>query len=310
MAAVWLSPVGDETGGWMLDGVRKGLRDIGDTFTPAAIAATRELLVPHALRPAAVGASVARDLFYGADLRHRLDLFHANPDATLRPVVVFVHGGGFAMGDKGDADAPFYNNFGAWAVRAGFVGVTMTYRLAPAHGWPAGAQDVASAVQWLRANVARYGGDSSSIVVVGQSAGAAHVGGYLAAHGALVGQAPGVAAAILMSGIHEPDMFERNAMHEVYFGTDRGAYAARSAVLGLAATAVPCLFTISEFDPAQFQRQLAAVFAARTALRGRCPEVLFLPGHNHVSPAMHLGSESDVVGEQLADYVRRIHHRT
>ncbi len=67
--------------------------------------------------------------------------------------------------------------------------------------------------------------------------------------------------------------------------------------------------TISEFDPAQFQRQLAAVFAARTALTGCCPEVMFLAGHNHVSPAMHLGSESDVVGDQLADYVRRIQQR-
>ncbi len=47
-------------------------------------------------------------------------------------MVVFVHGGGFVQGDKGAADAPFYNNFGAWAVRAGFVGVTMT--LSPGAG--------------------------------------------------------------------------------------------------------------------------------------------------------------------------------
>lgn len=296
----------------MSDEMWKRLRAIGDTFNMETIGATRALLEPQALQPQSVAAAVERDLAYGNDPRHRLDVFHepAGAGSDLRPVVVFVHGGGFAMGDKGGADAPFYNNFGAWAVREGFIGVTMTYRHAPAHAWPAGALDVAQAVAWLRANSAQYMGGGSCIVLVGQSAGAAHVAGYLAGHGGATGAAPVVAAAVLMSGIYEPDMFERNPMHEVYFGTDRETYPDRSAVLALAATAVPCLFTISEFDPPQFQRQLAAVFAARTAMSGRCPEVQYLAGHNHVSPAMHLGAQSDVVGVRLAGYVRRIARRT
>ena len=285
--------------------VRRRLQEIGDMFTPATIAATRELLAPLALSPQAAGAEVARDLQYAPDSRHRLDVFHAPGNASPRAVLVFVHGGGFALGDKGDAGAPFYNNFGAWAVRAGFVGVTMTYRHAPAHVWPSGAEDVAAAVGWLHANIARYRGDPGAIVLVGQSAGAAHVAGFVAGHGG-VHAASQLAAAVLMSGIYEPDMFARNPMHEVYFGADRAVYPQRSTVLPLAATRVPCLFTISEFDPAQFQQQLAAVFAARTALAGKCPEVLFLPGQNHVSPAMQLGSEADPLGEQLAAYVRRI----
>ncbi len=288
----------------MSEEVRKRLHEIGDMFTPATIAATRELLVPLALRPQSVGAEVLRDVQYGTDPRQRLDVFHAADNLSRRPVVVFVHGGGFALGDKGDADAPFFNNFGAWAVREGFVGVTMTYRHAPAHVWPSGAVDVAAAVDWLRANIARFHGDPNSIVLAGQSAGAAHVAGYLAGHGGAATLS--LAAAVLMSGIYEPDLFARNPMHEVYFGIDRSLYPQRSAVLRLAATQVPCLFTISEFDPGQFQQQLAAVFAARTALCGKCPEVLFLPGQNHVSPAMQLGSEIDTAGGPLAAYVRRI----
>jgi acetyl esterase/lipase len=290
----------------MSDKVWSRLREIGDTFNPAAIAATRELLAPLALRPQDVGAVVERDLPYGSDPRHRLDVFCLPGSAALRPAVVFVHGGGFAMGDKGDAAAAFYNNCGAWAVREGFVGVTMTYRHAPAHTWPAGAADVAAAVGWLRANLQRFQGDPERIVLVGQSAGGAHVAGYLARHGSAGGDVPAVAAVVFMSGIFEPDMFERNPMHEVYFGADRSVYSQRSTVLALAATNAPCLFTISEFDPAQFQRQLAAVFAARTALHGRCPEVMYLPGHNHVSPPMHLGGRFDVMGCRLADYVRRV----
>jgi triacylglycerol lipase len=294
----------------MSEEVWERLRAVGATFNPAAIAATRELLAPLALRPEDVGAVVERDLAYGSDPRHRLDVFRSPCATELRPVVVFVHGGGFAMGDKGDAGSAFYNNCGAWAVRERFVGVTMTYRHAPAHTWPAGAADVAAAVAWLHTNIERFQGDRSRIVLVGQSAGGAHVAGCLSRHGSAVGEMPAVAAAVFMSGIFEPDMFERNPMHEVYFGTDRSVYSQRSTVFALAAANIPCLFTISEFDPPQFQRQLAAVFAARTALQGRCPEVMYLAGHNHVSPPMHLGGRFDATGKQLADYVRRVTLRT
>ena len=60
------------------------------------------------------------------------------------------------------------------------VGVTMTYRLAPQHQWPAGAQDVGQAVAWVAQNIGEYGGDPSRVVLAGHSAGATHVAGYLA----------------------------------------------------------------------------------------------------------------------------------
>lgn len=281
------------------------LREIGDEFNPGTIQATQQLFAPLALTAQQAGAQCVRDLRYGEHERHRLDIFHA-PGARNLPVVVFVHGGGFAAGDKGDAHRPFYGNVGAWAVRCGFVGVVMTYRLAPAHGWPAGAQDVAAALRWVHANIAGYGGDAGCIVPVGQSAGAAHVAGCLAGHGLPAGGIPAVAGAALLSGIFEPDAFQVNPMHTVYFGMDRACYSARSAVLALAATPVRCLFTISEFDPPQFHRQLAAVFAAHSAMRGRCPEVLHLHGHNHVSSSLQLGSALDTLGPPLSAFVRSV----
>lgn len=275
------------------------LRALGEEFTPASIQATHKLFAPLALVPAQAGAAVQRDLSYGADPRQRLDVFHAAA-AAPRPVVVFVHGGGFVAGDKGGPEAPFYNNVGAWAVRSGFVGVTMTYRLAPGAAWPAGAADVAAAIQWLRANIASFGGDAARILLVGQSAGAAHVAGYLAGHG---GADPAVMAAALLSGFFEPDAFHVDPMQETYFGRDRGRYAAQSTVLALAATTVPCLFTISQFDPPLFHAQLAAVFAARVAMRGRSPQVLHLRGHNHFSSSLQLGSAVDTLGPALVELV-------
>ncbi len=279
----------------------QALRQTGDEFTPRAIALTRELFIPGALTPRAAGARVVRDVPYGPDARHRLDVFSI-VGARGWPVVVFVHGGGFAGGDKGDAEAPFYNNVGAWAARSGFVGVNLTYRLAPGSQWPNGACDVAAALAWVRQHIAAHGGDPDRTVVIGQSAGAAHVAGCLAGHATPV---PDVAAAVFLSGIYEPDRFHVNPMHQVYFGADASRHRAQSCVLALAATRVPCLFTISEFDPPQFHRQLAAVVEARTALTGRCPQVLWQHGHNHFSTSMQLGGPHDTLGAALAQFVRR-----
>jgi acetyl esterase/lipase len=88
--------------------------------------------------------------------RQRLDVHTSGaPVGEPAPVVLFVHGGGFAGGDKHVPGTPMYDHIGAWAVRNGWVGVTMTYRLAPEHPWPAGAQDAAAAAGWVRANIGR-----------------------------------------------------------------------------------------------------------------------------------------------------------
>ena len=144
------------------------LRALGDMFTPNEINATRDLFAPRALQPQAVGAHVTRNLAYGPDPRHRLDVF-APAAARNLPVVLFVHGGGYVGGDKGNEGDAFFNNVGAWAVRHGFIGVTMTYRLAPAHVWPAGAQDVDLALAWLRSQALDLGGDPDRIVLMGHS---------------------------------------------------------------------------------------------------------------------------------------------
>jgi len=285
--------------------VWKRLRELDDTFTPAEIAATRELFVPRALSPQSVGARIFRDLAYGTDPRHRLDIF-APAVAGKLPVVLFVHGGGFVGGDKGNEGDPFFNNVGAWAVRCGFIGVTMTYRLAPAHAWPSGAQDVDLALGWLHAQVAKYGGDPARIVVMGHSAGAAHVAGCLARHGCAPGSRSPAAAAILVSGIYALDVYPDGYEYQVYYGTDRRRDAERSTVAPLALLDIPSLFTISQFDPVPFHRNLAAVFTARVKESGRCPEVLFQRGHNHVSVMMQIGSELDTAGNGLAEFIRQL----
>ena len=90
-----------------------------------------------------------------------------------------------------------------WAVKNGFVGVNTTYRLAPASPWPAGAEDLASVVQWVTEKIAERGGDPARIYLMGQSAGAVHVASYVSHPEFHRVKGGGLAGAILVSGIYD-----------------------------------------------------------------------------------------------------------
>jgi len=144
---------------------------------------TAKLLAPLQRTEPYAGVAVTRDEKYGSDERHHLDVFRSNDAASPLPVLLFVHGGGYVRGDKRAAGSPFYDNVMLWAVEHRMVGVNMTYRLAPANPWPAAVEDIAAAVAWTQANIARFGGDPAQIVLMGHSAGATHVSSYLARPG-------------------------------------------------------------------------------------------------------------------------------
>jgi acetyl esterase/lipase len=273
------------------------IRSLGYDLTPAQIEATRALLAPLAPRPGP-DVAVHRDVFYGPDPRHRLDVFVPAAGVASAPVIVFVHGGGFVMGDKGAPDAPFYNNVGLWAARSGCIGVTMTYRLAPAVPWPAGSEDVGAAVRFLHSNIEKMGGDSSSIFVMGQSAGAVHVAGHVA-----MTQLHAVAGAILVSGIYDVARADRNPFQAAYYGEDATRYPGQSTLAKLAETSLPCFYTVSEFDPPDFQRQAAWLVEAYTARQGRWPRLMQLTGHNHLSSVQQIGSPVDTLGPELLRFI-------
>lgn len=280
------------------------LRALDPQFNPAQIAATRDIYAPLVPMPDPRECTVQRDLAYGPDVRHRLDVFTPiTPASSPRTVFVYVHGGGFVQGDKGAPDAPFYNNVGVWAVRQGYIGVNLTYRLAPAHTWPAGSADLDAALTWLRECIGHYGGDPQRIVLCGQSAGAVHVAGYLAGHGRASAAPPPLAAAVLLSGIYDLSAVQNSPMQLAYYGADRSRDGLHSTVDALATTTVPCLFSVCENDPPEFQLQAARVVQARVAQRGVWPPYLYLIGHNHVSGIMQLGSANDTLGPQMAQFI-------
>lgn len=221
------------------------LRALGDGIEPAATAA---LYAPLQAREPYAGVTVQRDLAYGDDPRHRLDRFTPTGDTRPRPLLLFVHGGGFVRGDKRSGDSPFYDNVALWALHQGCHAANMTYRLAPAHPWPAAQRDLAAALTWLQAH------HPAPVILMGHSAGAAHIAQYLA-HPQLRAADDGVRAAVLLSGIYDLPAADMGAPLQAYFGDDPAQYPARSALPGLTTCGVPLCIAYAAHDPADFQQQ-------------------------------------------------------
>jgi acetyl esterase/lipase len=287
-----------------IEGVHRRLDEIGDAFNPDMIAENFKLFVPlHKLGPFP-DVDIVRDQRYGADERHRLDVFRPKSgSADARPVLVFVHGGGFIGGDKITPNPAFYDNIGAWAVRHGLIGVNITYRLAPQHPWPAGSEDLAAALGWIRNNIAAHGGDPASIFVIGQSAGGAHVAHYLAHERFAAPARSALAGAILMSGLYDTITMDKNPLFKAYFGEDESRYAAQSALPGLAATSTPLLVLIAEHDPADFKRQYVELLRAYLSARGTLPHLAYLPSHSHLSTTLSINTDDTFVGDRILDFV-------
>ncbi|HEY6575555.1 MAG TPA: alpha/beta hydrolase, partial [Mycobacterium sp.] len=86
---------------------------------------------------------------------------------TPPPVVMFFHGGGWVVGDLDSYDGEARNH----AVGAGALVVSIDYRLAPEHPYPAAVDDVWAATQWIAAHGEELGADPKRLAVAGDSAG-------------------------------------------------------------------------------------------------------------------------------------------
>ncbi len=106
-----------------------------------------------------------------------LDVF-APQKAANRPVVLFVHGGAWMVGDKDTLG--LYRGVGRFFARHGAVAVSINYRLSPHVKHPEHVKDVARAFAWTRAHVRDLGGDPDRILLCGHSAGG-HLVSLLAA---------------------------------------------------------------------------------------------------------------------------------
>jgi len=91
------------------------------------------------------------------------------------PVAILIHGGGWSAGDKSGSDKPGNSaDIAPWFTAlnaAHFTWFSINYRFAPQHPWPAGFDDVQTAIRWVKAHAGDYKGDPGRIALFGHSAG-------------------------------------------------------------------------------------------------------------------------------------------
>jgi acetyl esterase len=174
------------------------------------------------------------------------------------PAVVYCHAGGFALGNL-DTD---HRQCVELACRGRCTVVSVDYRLAPEHPYPAALDDAAAVLRWVAASAAELGVDPARLAVAGSSAGATLAA--CLAHGAADGSLPSLAFQLL----HQPVLDDRetaskaefcaspafdgeaaNLMWRHYLGDGGGAAAAAPARRAQLSGMPPAFITCAEIDP-------------------------------------------------------------
>jgi arylformamidase len=133
-----------------------------------------------------------------------LDIYHFGQITPDKPIVIYVHGGAWAIGDKANSITNKTNLFSSLS----YLFVSVNYRLSPSTVstdpnrimFPTHNDDVADAVKWIYDNISAYGGNKNKMVLLGHSAGAHLVSlsgtsnQFLPARGVMLNSIKGIAS--------------------------------------------------------------------------------------------------------------------
>ncbi|CAN5546205.1 hypothetical protein BH09PSE5_BH09PSE5_26190 [soil metagenome] len=220
--------------------------------------------------PNAEGVTEHRDIAYGPDPRHQLDIFTA-PHLKHAPMLFFWHGGGWSNGYK-----EYVSFMAANVIQLGFVLVAPTYRLVPDHKLPAALDDCFAAIDFVCRRAAEFGGRPDQLVLSGHSA-----GGHLATltalrrHEAIARDldVSGIKGCMPVSGImdlHHPAPTPGSLEERVYTTTlsQDTDDAVMSPLCWAAGNTVPMVLSYGEKDSPRVilsNRRLAAMLALQPA---------------------------------------------
>lgn len=125
------------------------------------------------------GVSVARDVEYRRTAGRVLtmDIYRGLSGAKRRPALIYLHGGGWVVGDKCNQGLPLCNHL----AKLGWICANTNYRLSPGATWPDHLVDAKAAIAWLREHADEWNVDPDFIAISGGSA-----GGHIAAMATLI----------------------------------------------------------------------------------------------------------------------------
>jgi acetyl esterase/lipase len=240
--------------------------------------------------------------------KQTLDLY-APRDAKNAPIIVYVHGGEWAKGDKADVSSKpkFFNENGV-------VFASVNYRLSGTDKHPAQVNDVAAAVKWLKDHAAEFGGDPSRVVLMGHSAGC-HIVSMVGLDPrplATVGLKPtDLAGVVAWSGgaYNLVDKHAEGGMYAPYieqnFGTEPGKMKDASPMTYVVngASAPPFIYASAENGNPKSRVTSDKMVELINQNGGHARSVL-LPGKTHQTATHDVGQPGDTTGQILLDLAR------
>lgn len=221
-----------------------------------------------------------------------------------RPVLIYVHGGAWTIGDK--ANAPSTAGKLTLAADGGYVYVSINYRLSPAVLHPSHISDVDAAVDWVRTHIGDFGGDPTRIVLMGHSAGG-HLVALASTHPAY--QADSICTVVIDSDQYDlthglefggPD---EQAAIEQAFGTDPVTLRDGSPLLQVTASSPPPpMLVITRGNAPRIQRAQDFVNLVQTIGEAELVEAGAV-SHEEVND--QLGTPVDAIATPVvADFLR------
>jgi acetyl esterase/lipase len=223
--------------------------------------------------------------------KHCLDLY-LPADRTGFPVLFYVHGGGWTIGDKNEFGVP--GQLGRSLARQGIGMVSVNYRLSPAVKHPEHIRDVAQAFAWTYRNISKYGGRPDELFVSGHSAGGHLIAllatdeSYLKAAGLSFGTIRG---AIPISGVFRIDA--KQTLFRGPFGQDPDALRQASPITHVARATPPFLILHADRDFPHCDGPAAQAFCTALMDQGAKAQVLEIPSRNHITVLWQAAASAD-----------------
>lgn len=277
----------------------------------SAPAGTAERRLPR-VPIVAVGSVITWNVPFvpGGTDQQTLDIY-APPNVRDAPVVIYVHRGEWAKGDKSEVcyKPKFLNE-------QGVIFVSVNYRLSDVARHPAQVQDVAAAVRWVRAHITAHGGDPRKLVLMGHSAGCHLVTlvGLDPRPLATVGLKPGdLAGVVSWSGgaFDLPAKYAAGGMYRDYIARNfTGQEAAQRDASPIAhirdTRPLPRFLFVSAGDGHADSRELSEKMAVLIREAGGHAIAVTLPGKTHFAADYECGMPDDPgdTGRILLDFIR------
>ncbi len=245
---------------------------------------------------------------YDKDLQS-LDVYWQNTRRKL-PVVIFVHGGGWAFGDKKDVGLK-----PEFFLSQGIAFVSMNYRLRWDYQIFDQAEDIVTVVKWVRDNAETYGMDGNKIILMGHAAGAHLVslvgtnGNYMKLVGLSLGDLAGIVAIDTSSFdinrlMDELGSFIERRQHGLIFGKDEDVWRQSSPIFHVKkGSNIPGFAILYSVDDEQAKRQ-AGSFAKK--LSDSNIDTIMIPGIGGAGHEVNnrIGSPNDTSTGALMAFIR------